>query len=145
MKKVLSLFLALVMLLSLVACGSSEEEKLRDALNEKIGEKIMYSDEVRNDATGRWRLARVATTADITDYVVDYYNAYFESSDEVHVIVNFTTNTTSVVTVLFDTMLSVDVHQYVDKEEHDAVTLASGDLIASYIVYLDSGEIEKIS
>lgn len=145
MNKVLSLFLVLVMLLSLAACGSSEEQKLRDALNEKIDGEILYSDEVRNDVTGRWRLARVATTADITDYVLDYYNAYFKSSDEVHVIVNFTTNTTTVVTAPLDTMLSVDVHQYVDKEEHDADTLASGDLIASYIVYLDSGEIEKIS
>lgn len=145
MKKVLSLFLVLVMLLLLTACGSSEEEKLRDALNEKIDGNITYSDEVRNDATGHWRLARVATTADITDYVLDYYKAYFASDDEVHVIVNFTTNTTTVVTVMSGSTLSVDVHEYVDKEEHDAKILAGGDLLASYFVDIETGEIEKIS
>ena len=70
-----------------------------------------------------------------------YYNEYMQDG-EIHYIVSFATNTTTVIRT-HDGYLSVDVTEYVDKEEHDAATLGSGMLLASYLVYED-GEVEKV-
>lgn len=43
-----------------------------------------------------------------------------------------------------DNILSVTVHEYVDKEEHDANKLFGGMVLADYFVYLDNGDIEEI-
>lgn len=36
------------------------------------------------------------------------------------------------------------VYEYVDGEEHDAMLLFSGNVLAKYIMYLDNGDIEEI-
>ncbi|MCM1545220.1 MAG: hypothetical protein NC110_07975 [Ruminococcus sp.] len=79
------------------------------------------------------------------EYALDYYNKHFEkeSSDEVHWIVNFTAGTTTKINCL-GAYLSVDTYEYVDNEEHDASKIGSGMLLASYIVWLDNGDIEAI-
>lgn len=104
---------------------------------------VTFSNSVLNDVTGNWRLARIAATIDITEYAVDYYNTYFENDDEVHVIVNFSTNTTTFITYMFG-QLSVTIHEYVDDEEHDASVLGSGMVLGEYFVYLDNGDIENL-
>ena len=41
-------------------------------------------------------------------------------------------------------IISVTIHEYVDKEEHDANKLFSGMVLGDYWIYLDNGDIEKI-
>ena len=104
---------------------------------------VSFSDNVRNDVTGNWRLSRVATTEFITDYALDYYNTYFSSDDEVHAIINFTTNTTNKISVIGES-IDVSVYEYVDGEEHDAKELFGGTLLYEYFINISTGEIEEI-
>ena len=87
---------------------------------------------VRNDTTGNWKLSKIATTDDILEYAKSYYDNNFTSDDEIHAIVNFTLNTTTCVSTLFDNIISVTIHEYVDKEEHDANKLFSGMVLGDY-------------
>lgn len=104
---------------------------------------ILYEDSVKNDTTYKWRLARTSDNIDITEYALSYYNEYFKSDDEVHAFINFTQNTTTSITCMSG-LLFVTTYEYVDKEEHDANLLFSGQMLTSYIIYLDNGDIEKI-
>ena len=99
---------------------------------------------VRNDTTGNWKLSKITTTDDILEYAKSYYDNNFTSDDEIHAIVNFTLNTTTCVSTLFDNIISVTIHEYVDKEELDANKLFSGMVLGDYWIYLDNGDIEKI-
>lgn len=106
--------------------------------------KISFDDSVRNDVTGKWRLTRIAeSNIDISEYALSYYNTYFKSDDEIHAIVNFTAKTTTSISY-YSGMIFVDVHEYIEDEEHDANELFSGKLLKQYIVYADNGDIEPI-
>ena len=100
---------------------------------------VQFYSEFRNDVTGRWRKALVATYEVIQDYAVDYYRAYFKADNEVHVIYNFTLKTVNCLTVSGDTLI-VRVTEYVDGEEHDAKVACSGLSLASYRFSISSGE-----
>lgn len=102
-----------------------------------------YVQNVRNDATGNWRISTIAEDVEMQDIALDYYNMYFEGDEEIHGIVNFFNNTTTCISVMGNT-LDVTVHEYVDKEEHDADLLFSGMLLSEYFVDMETGEIEKI-
>ncbi|WP_164907532.1 hypothetical protein [Clostridium septicum] len=52
--------------------------------------------------------------------------------------------TTTKVSKLDSNTLSVTVHEYKNKEEHDANKLFGGVVLADYFVYLDNGDIEQI-
>ena len=108
-----------------------------------LGFNVMFSDTYRNDVTGNWRLARIAENINIEECALDYYNNYFQSDDELHIIINFTLNTTTRISVIGN-ILDVSILEYVDKEEHDAKLACSGMLLNEYHVNIDSGEIEKI-
>ena len=99
---------------------------------------------VTNDVTGNWRLSKINTSDDIIEYVKSYYENNFNDDSEIHAIINFTLNTTTNVSVLFDNILSVTIHEYVNKEELDAKKLFSGMVLGEYWIYLDNGDIEKI-
>ena len=73
---------------------------------------------------------------DVTD------KTYFESDSKVHGIINFNYNTTTKISVVGN-LLDVTVYEYVDKEEHDAKLLFSGQLLEEYFINLDTGEITK--
>ncbi|MCM1508901.1 MAG: hypothetical protein NC177_17475 [Ruminococcus flavefaciens] len=118
--------------------GISNKKLLRDEI------KIDIQDYVRNDSTENWRLGRTSNIFNIEEYALDYYKTYFKDDNEVHAIVNFTTETTSCITCLSDYYIDVTIHEYVDKEEHDANILFSGDVINEYFIYLDNGDIEKV-
>lgn len=113
------------------------------ANEDPLGFNVMFSDTYRNDVTGNWRLARIAEDINIEEYAVDYYNNYFESDSEIHIIINFTLNTTTRITVMGN-LLDVSIMEYVDKEEHDAKLACSGMLLKEYHVNIDTGEIEEI-
>lgn len=108
-------------------------------------EKITLSS-MRNDTTGSWKLARIATSETIEAYALSYYNEYFEkeASNEVHWIVNFTNHTTTSIKSLSG-ILFVDTFEYVDGEEHDAHAIGGGMQLTSYMVYTDNGDIERVS
>ncbi len=108
-----------------------------------LGFNVMFSDTYRNDVTGNWRLARIAENINIEEYALDYYNNYFKSDDEIHIIINFTLNTTTRINVIGN-ILDVSIMEYVDKEEHDAKAACSGKLLNEYHVNIDNGETEKI-
>ena len=97
---------------------------------------------VRNDVTGNWRVATIAEDIQPEDYALDYYKTYFESDSKVHGIINFNYNTTTKISVVGN-LLDVTVYEYVDKEEHDAKLLFSGQLLEEYFINLDTGEITK--
>lgn len=121
----------------------SEEINTEAESNDPLGFNVMFSKTYRNDATGNWRLARIAENIDIEEYAVDYYNNYFESDSEVHIIINFTLNTTTRITVMGN-VLDVCIMDYVDKEEHDASLACTGTLLKEYHVSIDTGEITEI-
>ncbi|MCI9181081.1 MAG: hypothetical protein HFG50_13950 [Lachnospiraceae bacterium] len=96
-----------------------------------------------NDVTGRWRVSAIAEPILIEEYALSYYENYFSDDNEVHVIVNFTYNTSTTITCL-GSILDVTIHEYVDKEEHDAKKMSSGMVLSEYYIYLDNGDIEQI-
>ena len=115
----------------------------RDALNDKLGGATFYK-AVHNDKTGNWRELVYHSSDEVQDFASEYYSAYFESDDEIHSVVNLQEKTTACLSVFGDDIL-IDVHEYVDKEEHDATILFSGDLLAQYSVNKSTGEIEQLS
>ena len=108
------------------------------------GESFYFSDSVRNDVTGRWRISTTTSSQDVTQYAIDYYNTLFSSDDEIHAIVNFTLNTTTSISILVNGTLHVAIHEYVDGEEHDAKELFNGMLLGEYSINIETGQIEKI-
>lgn len=120
------------------------DDKISSGSYEIDGVDVSFSDSVRNDVTGRWRLSRVATSKDIIEYAQAYHDTLFSSDDEVHAVVNFTLNTTTCLSMLSPDLMNIQVTEYVDKEEHDASELFSGSLLAVYHLTLSTGQLEKI-
>lgn len=106
--------------------------------------EFWFSDSVINDVTGKWKLSSIASSIDITEYAIDYYNTLFSSDDEIHAVVNFSLNTTTSLSVPSDGILDVAIHEYIDREEHDAKILFSGMLLAEYEININTGDIKKI-
>ena len=115
---------------------------ISDGNIEQIG-NILFDNVVRNDTTGNWRLARLAANVQIEKYALSYYKKYFTNDSEIHGIVNFITNTTTRLSCSSD-ILFITIHEYVDKEEHDAKVLFGGDVLKEYWIYTDNGDIELI-
>lgn len=135
--------------------GESEEESEKDYWSEQknqeriIGKsdqdfkKIKKSkpNKVRNDSTGNWRIMTIAKSVDIEDYLLSYNDLHMKE-EEVHFVVNFNYETTTLVNEV-NGLLYVDIHEYKPKEEHDANVLGSGLLLKSYVIYPD-GDIEEL-
>lgn len=152
-----AVFIGLTLLVSMFG-GESDEENVESG-KEKIAHRSdMYGvsdgdikdiespisvQEVRNDVTGKWRVAKIAENIDIEKYVLSYYENYFENDDEIHAIINFNFKTTTKITVMGE-FLDVTIYEYVKKEEHDAKMLFSGMVLKEYRVYLDNGDIEEL-
>lgn len=98
---------------------------------------------VINDVTGNWRYATIADDIDIEYYIMSYYKNYFSADNEVHAIINFTRNTTTRLNYSGG-VITVTIMDYVDGEEHDAKKLFSGQVLATYYVYADNGDIEEL-
>lgn len=123
---------------------SRTKEEIREDLKEKHG--LIFSGDVRNDVTGNWRYALCASSSPVEDFALDYYKAYFENDKEVHGIINFTTKTTTAITVttIGHKYLHVRVLEYVDGEEHNAKTLFSGSMLKTMDIDVETGAIEII-
>ncbi len=117
-----------------------EETSASDSGDSLADVDITFYDEFRNDVTGKWRKALALTNSQIQDYAVDYYNTYFQSDDEVHIIYNFSLNTVNCLKV-FGNELFISITDYVDDEEHDAKIACSGTFLGEYHINIDTGEI----
>lgn len=84
---------------------------------------------VKNDVTGKWKLAIISTDYPVSAYLKSYYNKYFKADDEIHAIINKKDSTTACVAVRAG-YLNVTIHKYIDGEENDANLLFSGDVIS---------------
>lgn len=91
------------------------------------------------DATGNFRLSRIAEEIDISDYAYDYYKCYFKSDDEIHFIVNFTYKTTTKIAVIGG-MLDVCTTEYVDGEELSAKEIGRGYLLVEKFLDVETGK-----
>lgn len=126
------------------ASASSDDSQpaLQNAFEEKVGQ-ILFTDQVRNDKTGNWRCCVYYSSDEPQDIAADYYKAYFTDDSEIHALINLGLKTSANISAA-DGLLFVDVYEYVDGEEHDAEKMFTGNLLAKYLVYLDSGNVEKL-
>ena len=110
--------------------ASVDKKELREAFDKSFDDGVtIFYNSVRNDVTGKWRSYICATPNNITDFAVDYYNAYFEDDSEIHFVVNFQLGTTTRISKIGN-MLDLTVHEYTDGEEHDAKALAGGTVLS---------------
>lgn len=123
---------------------STDETTLeREAFDKSFTDSaVIFDESVRNDKTGKWRMYRTSANESIVDHAVDYYKAYFSSDDELHWFINFHPKqlSTTAIKVIDNKTLSLTVHEYVDKEEHDASVLGGGNVIAEYLIDIGSGK-----
>lgn len=98
---------------------------------------------VSDDVTGNWRRTFVTTTKSAEEYAIAYYKEYFESDKEIHFLLNFYSNTMSVISNSGN-ILDVRIREHVDGEEHSGKTIGSGQLYAEYYVNLETGEIKQL-
>lgn len=103
-----------------IAESSSESEiETEDSETRKSGSydldemSIIYSDSVRDDKTGNWRLAKVTGAKSAEEYALDYYNEFFTEDSELHAIVNYDLNTTACLTVISGN-INVRIYEHVD-------------------------------
>lgn len=104
----------------------------------------LFFKSVNEDKTGNWRYATIASNEDIEYYVLSYYKKYFQADNEVHAIIDFTRKTTTRINSSGG-VLTVSILDYVDGEEHDANLMFSGQLLKTYYIYTDNGDIEELN
>lgn len=102
-------------------------------------------DSVRNDVTEKWKCIVIAeNNFDITEYALSCYKNYFDSDETILAVINLTTKTSASISKVAGN-LYVSQYEYVDGEEHDAKAMFSGIHLLDYIVYIDNGDIEKVT
>lgn len=100
--------------------------------------------EFPDDVTGKWRKVTFAEgEVEFQYYTLCYYDTYFESDDEVHVLYNFSNKTVNCINC-FGSFLDLRVLDYVDKEEHSAKAACGGTLLAEYHIDIATGVVEQI-
>ena len=120
--------------------SGSDTDGLQEELKNKYG--LVWFGDVKDDTTGRWRLAQYSSQDGFETFAKDYYYAFFDADDEIHAVINQAKKITYRVTVFLNSV-HVDTLKYVDKEEQSAKTLFGGDLTASYSIDLITGKITE--
>ena len=119
----------------------SEDTADQDALRQELKDKYNVGTPqkfVRGDATGAWRIVKVANATPPSDYAVEYARAYMKEGD-IHFIVNFSLNTTTLFRITLGTV-EAKTTEYVSKEEHDATIIGRGMLYTDRFFNLETGE-----
>lgn len=154
-----SLLLFGTSLLLLTACGNDSEDSSEEVAEEQEIEEVESTDDkditelpdeikdlrvtdVRNDKTGNWKKVVDSKNFNMPENAIAYAEEYMEDG-EIHYLVSFATNTTTVINDLGG-MLFVNITEYEDKEEHSADTIGSGMFYKSYNIYKDDGTIEDL-
>ena len=114
---------------------TTEKEQTSECIGKNIDDIDAHFrvSKVRNDVTGNWRISSIDESINMEEYALSYYKKYFSNDTEIHAIVNSSYNTTTQISVVFNT-LNVSIYEYVDGEEHDAKLLFSGMLLKQYSV-----------
>lgn len=134
------------------------EEQTEETAEHRTGDNIVgisdkditeiYStnyDTVRNDVTERWKcLVLAENNFDVTEYALSCYKNHFDSDETILAVINLTTKTSTSISKVAGN-LYVSQYEYVDGEEHDAKIMFSGTHLLDYIVYIDNGDIEKVT
>lgn len=137
MKKIIVLLLLVVSVLSFSGCGDSGYSV--DGIDCSVNPVSMV-----DDSTGGWKVVTIAQSGiSAEDYAYNYYKTCFEAGDTIHWIVNFSTNTTSSISVIGSDVY-VGVREYVDDEEHSAKDIGSGMLYGEWLMDPETGAMEKI-
>lgn len=124
--------------------GESEAARVIQTGSYNIdGIDFSFRTSVRNDVTGNWRVSIISTSATPDTYALDYYNTLFSSDSEVHAIINTALNTTTRINSVYGA-LDVTVLEHIDGEENDAKELFCGSVLSEYLIYTDTGKVEKI-
>lgn len=160
-KKVLILVSTLLLItFALMGCGGASEEKSEEevkldlSIAERegaIGKSTKEFTEltkakpnnVRNDVTKKWRKITIEKSTNITEYLLSYSNLHITDDTTVHIIFNFSTNTTTMIND-FGSYLDVRIYEYAEKEEHNAKKIPGGMLLSGYAIYKDNGDIVKL-
>jgi lipoprotein len=125
-----------------VATKTTVTETAADTANKKENMKQEYdlSDpmSINDDTTGKWKLNRMTGATNPIDFAFDYYKNFMQP-DEIHYIINFSTNTTTIIQNMAG-MLYVRVLEHVDKEEITAKTIGSGVLLQEKYFNIETGE-----
>lgn len=117
--------------------ASTEDGSLKSGTYElSNGMSLTFSDSVRNDVTGNWKLTRMADPSPIGDVATEYYEKMFSDDKEIHAVINFTLHTTTKIAKV-GKLLNVTVYEYVDKEEHDANVLFTGMVLSDDFIELE--------
>ena len=148
MKKYFVVILSAAIAFGSCACGGEatdkteekESTKAEESVPHRTGDEIVgvsdknisdldvtFTDTVRDDTTGNWRLAMASTSEDFLS----------------HFFINTTLGTTASISKMAD-MLCITIYEHVDGEEHSANNLPEGMSLGQYWIYLDNGDIEKI-
>lgn len=104
----------------------------------------LFHEKMQGDTTGNWRLSEIAEDIDIEKHAVDYYNTYFKKDNEVHIVLNYTRNTTTCITC-FGTYLDVHIYDLVKNDDKNAKTSLGGTPLADYHVNIKTGKVEEIN
>ena len=97
---------------------------------------------VKDDTTGNLRVSTISEDINMTEYAKSYYETYFSNNEEIHVITNPRTNTTTKINCSGN-VLNITILEYTGQEP-DAKNIFAGRPISFYILYLDNGDIEKV-
>lgn len=124
--------------------AESKDSKIESGSYKIDGIDFVFTDNVRNDATGNWKISLVSDNKTAEDYAIDYYTKMFKSNDEIHAIVNFNLKTTAKLSMLTDELLEVTTYEYVKGEEHDADKLFTGMLLTDITININTGEVEQL-
>lgn len=163
------LIIAVVVIGSIAGAGSNDDEQKNDSLSSgenaadantdadaennaesdsvkesgrytlPSGYEISFNNFVRNDTTGKWRIATTSDSFVPADYALEYYETMFAEYGEVHFIWNATLKTMTCITAN-NGIISAVTHEYVKGEEHDAKTLGSGMVLDERLIVIETGE-----
>ena len=105
---------------------------------------ILFYDHMENDVTGEWRVALTSTPHPVSDYIEYYYKTYVKPDDMVHVIVNFTLKTTTLLRSINTGFpyFEIATYEYADGDEHDAKQCPGGISYGSQIAFTDTWEVQ---
>ena len=121
--------------------NSQEAENLR---NEIINShNLLYGGGLNDDVTGKWRVSAYSSNDQFQDFALDYFNAFFENTDEIHAVINFSVNVTYRITYTAG-VLNITAFDYVDNEERSAKLLFTGDVLGEFYVDCNTGDVNRI-
>ena len=87
-----------------------------------------------------YKIAEISSDAAVPDYALNYYNTCFEEGDKIHWLINKKTNQT----ILFsdaDGAVLIDSFESIEGEKDDPKLLGTGQIIGTWFMYPETGEI----